>query len=68
MSHLDKFILEKGSQVKICGVPFIVESDTVLLGNKNNLCFCYKSLGVPPVLREAQDETSDTIKPFSSIS
>jgi hypothetical protein len=35
--RLDRIRLVKGQGIKISGIPFALESDTIVLGNKNNL-------------------------------
>ena len=59
--YVDRIFFPKGTLIKIEGIPFWLESDTVLLGNRGNLSLIDydKSLGVPSVLNEDQSETSD---------
>lgn len=63
----DRIKFNKGQGVKIDGIPFELESDTVLIGNANNLKLIsdHRSFGVPSVLTDDQSETSDTMSPSS---
>ena len=68
----DRIHLSKGQIIHIEGLPFEIESDTIVLGCKNNLKLLetdernhYRLLGVVDTPIEAQLATSDTIKPSS---
>ncbi len=64
----DRIEFPTNTLVKIDGLPFRLESDTVLLGNKSNLGFITtqgKLLGEPSKPLPAQVITSETIKPSS---
>lgn len=67
---LRRIQIPQGTVIKISGLPFWLESETVVLGTKGNLsllpeAYQGKSLGEPSKLRPAQSSTSDTIKPSS---
>ncbi len=63
----DRIHLSKGQIIKIGGLPFELEADTVVLGCENNLKLLdkdgghYKFLGVTNVRSDAQSETSAAI-------
>ena len=68
----DRILLSKGQLIHVSGLPFELESDTIVLGCKNNLEYLeaneqnpYKLLGVTDTPIAAQSVTSDTIKPSS---
>jgi hypothetical protein len=69
---MDRILLTKGQTIKIGGIPFELESDTVVLGDKDNLNLMtaaegtHKLFGVSSVLYDAQSTTSDNIKPSSA--
>ena len=65
---MDKIILPAAQTIKVNGVPFQLNSDTLVTGNRENLKLLgegYKSFGDPSVLCVSQDDTRDTTKPSS---
>ena len=48
---LNKFTLKAGTLIKLSGFPFYLESDTVILGTKNN----FKMANEPKKERTASD-------------
>lgn len=64
---MDKITFRKGTMVKVDGIPFTLENETILVGKASNVSLIrpHKSLGVPSVLNVAQPETSETARPSS---
>jgi hypothetical protein len=67
---MDRIQLQRGQVIKIGGLPFALESDTVVIGHQKNFDLIderyFRSFGVPIGLNVAQDDDSETSNPSSS--